>query len=285
MQQSAALRGRGRCPRGRGRGGCSAPAGPSWSARSGSAGRRGRGGEVLDYQGDELSAPQPDGEAEQQRAVAQPSVGCGVDAVDQLEPWVAQQPVALPAAVVELVDEVQLPVPTTAVRMILSDKGRAVTAEQLGALAAYERNDYARTRIPPRLCSAIDADAQALVPRWWARGDWRLERRIITADSKPIALTGIAIHLCRHLADQAGRANPTLVSYTLGLANQLLRLRYFETPLSHDDWMDLHRQLYAPYNGALNNLGGFTADQREAAERLRAHNLPALGLIFGRDAD
>jgi hypothetical protein len=46
---------------------------------------------VLDGERDELRAPQPDGEPEQQeRAVAQPGVRCGVDAVDQLEQRVAQ---------------------------------------------------------------------------------------------------------------------------------------------------------------------------------------------------
>ena len=188
---------------------------------------------------------------------------------------------SLAAAVVDLVDDVQCPVPTTAVRMILTDQGRRVSAEQLGALAAYEREDYARTRIPPRLCSAIDQNAIALNPRWWVRGDWRLERRIMTAKAKPIAMTAIAVHLCRHLADRAERADPTLISYTLGLANQLLDLRYFETPLSSNDWMELHARLYAPYNGALNNLGGYTSDQHAAAEQLRAANLPGLALLFG----
>ena len=197
-------------------------------------------------------------------------------------PHRARRADSLAAAVVELVDTIQLPVPTTAVRMILSDRRRSATAEQLGTLAAYERQDYARTRIPPRLCSAIDADANALNPRWWARGDWRLERRIITATSKPIAMTGIAVYLCRHLADQPSRTNPQLVSYTLSLASQLLDLKYFETPLSSDGWMELHRHLYGAYNGALNNLGGFTSDQHEAAEQLRTANLPAIALFFGR---
>ena len=188
---------------------------------------------------------------------------------------------SLAAAVVDLVDDVQCPVPTTAVRMILTDQGRQVSAEQLGALAAYERQDYARTRIPPRLCSVIDQNATALKPRWWVRGDWRLERRIMTAESKPIAMTAIAVHLCRHLADRAERADPTLISYTLGLANQLLDLRYFETPLSANDWMALHTRLYAPYNGAPNNLGGYTSDQHAAADQLRAANLPGLALLFG----
>jgi hypothetical protein len=136
-------------------------------------------------------------------------------------PHRARRADSLAAAVVELVDTIQLPVPTTAVRMILSDKGRSA---------------------------------------------------------------GIAVYLCRHLADQPSRTNPQLVAYTLGLAGQLFDLKYFETPLSSDGWMELHRRLYAPYNGALNNLGGFTPDQHEAAEQLRTANLPAVALFFGRSS-
>jgi hypothetical protein len=52
----------------------------------------GGGGEVLDRQGDELGAPEPDGEAqEEERAVAQPAAGGSVDPVDDLEQRIAQQ--------------------------------------------------------------------------------------------------------------------------------------------------------------------------------------------------
>jgi hypothetical protein len=72
----------------------------------------------------------------------------------------------------------------------------------------------------------------------------------MTADAKPIAMTAVAVHLCRGLADRAERADPTLVSYTLGLAAQLLGVSHFETPLSANDWMALHPHLRSIQRGA-----------------------------------
>jgi hypothetical protein len=62
-------------------------------------------------------------------------------ALDAL-PFVLFAMFSLAVSVVELVDAIQAPVPTTAVRLILGGQGRSVTAEQLGTLAAYERQDY-----------------------------------------------------------------------------------------------------------------------------------------------
>jgi hypothetical protein len=131
---------------------------------------------------------------------------------------------SLAAAVLEIVEAIQHPVPTTAVRLMLVNLGRDTSAERLGTLAAYERQDHARTRMPPRLCPAIDQGAKALMPRWWTAGTWRLERRIITPDAVPGALAALAVHLCRYHADRAQPANPELVSYTVGLANQVVDL-------------------------------------------------------------
>lgn len=181
---------------------------------------------------------------------------------------------------VGVVDAVQHPVPTAAVRLILLDQRRDVTAEQLGRLAAYERQDYVRTRMPPRLCSAINANATAHNPRWWARGDWSLERRILTPDAVPEALAVLAVNLCRRHAD-ADRTSPELVSYTLGLISQVTDLRYFDTPVSADDWMNLHATIYGLYRGVLSNLSGTTREQDAAGERLRSANLPGSALLFG----
>jgi hypothetical protein len=189
---------------------------------------------------------------------------------------------SLAAAVVEIVDAVQHPVPTTAVRLMLADRGRGTNAERLGSLAAYERQDHSRTRMPPRLCPAIDRDATALKPRWWTAGTWRLERRIITPDAVAGALAVLAVYLCRYHADRPGRANPELVAYTVGLANQVVELPYLDTPTSTDEWMDLRAAVHGPYNGVLSNLTGTTREQEEAGERLRAANLPGAILLFGR---
>src|ERR1039458_6530711 len=101
-----------------------------------------------------------------------------------------------------LLEEFQRPIPTDAVRVILNDRGRAVTAEHLGRLAAYEREMWLRTLSPPALCSVIDADAVAIRPRWWALGDWRLQRRIMADDVRPIWFASLGERLCLDLADR-----------------------------------------------------------------------------------
>src|ERR671930_575608 len=104
----------------------------------------------------------------------------------------ARRPDSLAAAVVELLDGFESPLPTHAVRILLTDQGRAVTAEHLARVAAYERDDFLRTRMPPRLCSVIDADALLVSPRWWAIGSWRLQRRILTQDARTLWIAMLA---------------------------------------------------------------------------------------------
>jgi hypothetical protein len=201
---------------------------------------------------------------------------------DQITQRRARRDDSLATAVVELVEAIQHPVPTTAARLILADQGREASAERLGTLAAYERQDHARTRMPPRLCPAIDANANALKPRWWTGGNWRLERRIITPDAVPGALAVLTVYLCRYHADRPQPASPELISYTVGLANQVAELPYFDTPASPDDWMNLRAAVHGPYSGVLSNLTGTTGEQEAAGEQLRAANLPGTTLLFGR---
>ena len=177
--------------------------------------------------------------------------------------------------------KIQHPVPTAAVRLILLDSGRPVTAEQLGRLAAYERHDYERTWMPPRLCSAVDSNGVALNPRWWARGDWRLERRILTPDAIPGALAVLAVHLCRYHADAGRPTSPELIAYTVGVANRVLHPEQVDPPASPNEWMNLHASIYAVYMGVFGNLTGNTVNQEAAAGRLRAAGLPGLALLFG----
>src|SRR5215217_6335545 len=93
---------------------------------------------------------------------------------------------SLAALTADLLDDYSVPLPTHAVRILLNDREHRVTAEHLSRLAAYEREDFLRTRMPPRLCSVVDTHANLVKPRWWARGEWRLQRRILTEDAKPI---------------------------------------------------------------------------------------------------
>jgi hypothetical protein len=157
-----------------------------------------------------------------------------------------------------------------------------VTAEQLSRLAGYEREDLRRTRLPPRLCSAIYPDTTAPIPRWWARGDWRLQRRILTEDVKPIWTATLAERLCLDVAHRADPPDSTIVNLALGAVTQVVGNRYFDTPMSSDEWMQLRAEVYGPYMGAFNNRTGATSEQYEAETRLKAADLSGFDLWFGR---
>src|SRR6185312_7023590 len=96
----------------------------------------------------------------------------------------------------ELVEAFGVPVPTAAVRVLLADRGRPTTAEHLARVAASERAEFERTRLPPRLCSAIAPDGALVTPRWWAAGPWRPLRRILTDDALPLWRGKLAERVC-----------------------------------------------------------------------------------------
>lgn len=194
----------------------------------------------------------------------------------------ARRPDSLAAAVSELLDELQCPVSTEAVRVILNDRGRPVTAEHLSRLAAYQREDFARTRMLTPLSWALNPDGAAVIPRWWARGDWRLLRRLRTKDVTPIWFANLATNLC---ADLAGRTDPpsAMVTLALGAANLALGGgEEFPLPMTNRDWMRLREQIYAPHNGALSNRTGGTAEQYAAEAALNSANVSGFELLFGR---
>jgi hypothetical protein len=180
-----------------------------------------------------------------------------------------------------VVDAIQPPVPTAGVRLMFLDSGRAATAEQLGQLAAYERHDYTCTLMPPRLCSAIDPNGVALNHRWWARGDWRLERRVLTPNATPGTLAVLTVHVCRHHAEAGRPTSPELIAYTVGTANRVLHPEQIDTTVSPNEWMNLRARVYSLYIGALSNLTGSTANQESAGDSLCESGLPGLALFFG----
>jgi hypothetical protein len=186
--------------------------------------------------------------------------------------------------VIDLLDDFQCPISTSAVRIILNDRGRAVTAEQLSRLAAYQREDFLRTRVPPELCSALEPDGTAANPRWWARGEWRLQRRILTGDVRPIWIATLAERLCSDLADRPEGRDTAIVNLALGAAAQVRGSGYFEIPMSSEEWMALRREIYAPYMGAFSNRAGATSQQHEAEAQLTADGLSGFELLFGRAA-
>jgi hypothetical protein len=195
----------------------------------------------------------------------------------------ARRPDSLASVVIELLDDYQCPISTSAVRVILNARGRRVTAEQLSRLAAYQREDFQRTRMPPPLCWAINPDGSAAVPRWWARGHWRLLRRVRTEDVTPIWYATLATRLCVELANQTNQPDPEFATFVLGAANLALGGNLtFDVPMSKDDWLHLYQQVYAPHNGALNNRTGGTSEQYEAERAFNAGDMSGFELMFGR---
>jgi hypothetical protein len=192
-----------------------------------------------------------------------------------------RRPDSLAKAVIDLLDDYQCPISTQAVRVILTARGRPVPAERLSRLAAYQREDFDRTRTPPELCWTLTPDGMAVIPRWWARGQWRLLRRIQTEDVLPIWHATLATRLCHDLASQRGVPDPHLASLALAAANAALPGRQaFEFPASKEDWMRIRQEVYAPHNGALNNRAGGTAEQYEAEKTLSAAQ--GFNPLFGR---
>lgn len=196
----------------------------------------------------------------------------------------ARQPGSLAASVIEVLDDVQCSVSTTAMRIVLNERGRTVTAEQLGRLAAYRREDFLRTRYPPELCWALTPDGAATNPRWWARGQWRLQRRILTDDARQIWLAILAERLCMDQAEHPDGRDGAIVSLALGTIAQVLGSRYFDVPASRDEWLALRREVYEAYIGVFANLTGATTSQYEAEARLHAEGLSGFELLLGCNA-
>ena len=188
---------------------------------------------------------------------------------------------SLAAAVGVILDDFQCPVSTTAMRVVLNDRGREVTAEHLGRLAAYQREDFLRTRYPPELCWALAPDGTAVKPRWWARGTWRLQRRILTKDVHPIWTAILAERLCFDLAERPDNRGRAIVSLALGSVSQVVG-RSIELPTSGAEWVDLRTEVYEQHLGVFGNLAGATFEQQEAERRLQGEGLSAFDLLFGR---
>src|SRR4051794_35274407 len=82
-----------------------------------------------------------------------------------------------------LLDRAQVPLPGRTLRaMAAAVRGQSIDAGRLTRIAAFERERFVRNSNPPRLCVAIDEHGVELRPRVWARGQWRLARRIATDD-------------------------------------------------------------------------------------------------------
>jgi hypothetical protein len=199
-----------------------------------------------------------------------------------MNPSRARQQDSLATVIASILDEALIPLPNEVVRVLAIERTeRPVSAEQLARVAAYEREAFLRTRMPPLLCSVIDRGAVALRPRVWALGDWRLARRIATPDVQPLWQGGLALELLKQILERFPPASEQLRRQALEAAVRVLGPVAAYMPGDRHQWEEL-RTLVAEkaYN---HNPAGQTGQQLEAEGALLAHDpqIGAANLYFG----
>lgn len=188
---------------------------------------------------------------------------------------------ALAGDVEELVQEYGVPLLTTSVRVLLADRERPVSAEHLARLAATERAEFLRTRMPPRLCSAIQPDGAVTRPRWWADGRWRLRRRIVTEDARGLWRARFVEQTCSDLIARRRPASPELAELLrgtvalLGLGEDLARMP------DPSDWGEIRALVLDEHADVLFAPDVEIAEQVDAEQALLAGDPPATDLYFG----
>jgi hypothetical protein len=188
---------------------------------------------------------------------------------------------AIATEIEQLVAAFGVPLETHALRVLLADRGRPTSAEHLARVAAGERAEHLRTRLPPRLAVALTPDGAPVTPRWWAGGDWRLERRILTEDALPLWRAKLVERICSDLIGRRRPASPELVALVRGtmarldLDAEMLRLPDME------DWQEVRALLLDNYWDAVADEVR-TIQQRDAEQALLARELPAVARSFGR---
>jgi hypothetical protein len=190
---------------------------------------------------------------------------------------------AVATEIEDLVATFGVPLPTAAVRVLLADRGRPTAAEHLARVAASERDEFLRSRQAPRLCCAIAADGTLATPRWWAAGDWRPLRRILTDDALALWRGRLAERVCSDLIARR-RPAPELAALVrgtvaqLGLGEELARLS------DPSDWSEVRALVLDDLPDVMFAHDVSTPQQLEAEAALLAADLAAVDRYFGISA-
>jgi len=189
---------------------------------------------------------------------------------------------SLPTTLRSILDDAQISMPNEVLRVLAIERlEKEVSAEQLARVAAYEREAFLRTRMPPVLCSVIDRRAVALRPRVWGLGEWRLARRIATPDVQGHWQAGLALKLLDEILLRFPPASERLRRLTLEAVARVLGPVAAYTPGSREQWEEL-RTMVATENPDP-DPAGHTSEQREAEQALVNYQ-PSIGannLYFG----
>ncbi len=188
---------------------------------------------------------------------------------------------SLPSILAAILDALQVPVPSAALRALAAAAlpDRKVNAEALGRIAAYSQDSYLRTKGTPRFAWVLDADGGIVRPRIWARGSWRLARRIYTDAAESHWTIVLAAHLCRRMVEGTREERDALGAVSLETVGSVLGPRGIDLPGERAEWAMLAEQVARRLHptGPAHPL----SDQTAAETRLEARGLPTYSLYFG----
>jgi hypothetical protein len=167
-------------------------------------------------------------------------------------------------------------------RVIVSAmRGEEVSAERMSRVASAEREALANTGEPPRLCSAILPAGTAPPRRIWAKGSWRLARRIITKDAEPAWYARTGLTICDLvLRRQVEDSRLSLLGHELAVRS-IGAAHAFE-PQNDRQWEEL-RGAFASFPMGP-GISTHTNEQGEAERSLIEAGFGTFALFFGLEA-
>jgi hypothetical protein len=188
---------------------------------------------------------------------------------------------SLPSAIEAVLDAVQVPVPAATLRVLagLSLPDREVTPQALGRVGSYEQESFVRRHSGPRFSWVLHPDGQAASPRIWARGSWRLSRRIITEDVVPGWSVVLANFLVEQMLGEDEQVRMALAGVSMEAAARVLGPIALHPPGTQETWLKLRESLAALQHPT--GPASTTGEQDAAAKRLEDSGLTAFSLHFG----
>jgi hypothetical protein len=190
--------------------------------------------------------------------------------------------IPLATTVDQILSETQVPVETGPMRILVSAiRDEEVTAERLARLASFERENFLKTREPPRLCSALYPDGTTPPRRVWAAGGWRVARRVLSPDSERGRLAAVGIYACTLIVDH-GLQDERIGPLAHGFAAQSVGpiAGYYPGPI--EQWQELRQKLrQVPVGPGVTNP---TREQEAVEAALQQAELTPFSLYFGLDA-
>jgi hypothetical protein len=189
---------------------------------------------------------------------------------------------SLPATLETALDAIAVPLPNATLRAIAGTalRNRDVTAQGLGRVAAYEQESFRRRRgVVPRFSWVLNVDGVAATPRIWARGGWRLSRRILTEDAVGNWTVTLAIFLAEQMVSGDEWTRQALAKVALEAIGRVLGPVAVYGQGSREEWVEFKARLAALQHPI--GPEAPTAEQTAAAAELEDQGLAPYALYFG----